>query len=130
MIVWSDQFSVGVPQMDAQHRRMIDLINTLHSGADAGSASQAISGMFDYASQHFASEEELLRRVGYSELHTQQREHRAFLSKADEFSKANLNTPEMCAQIADFLRSWMLHHILEEDMKYKRCIPETFIRSP
>jgi len=128
MIVWNDEFSVGVPRMDAQHRRMIDLLNTLHLSADADSAFKAISGMFDYASLHFAAEEELLRQVGYSELHAQQREHQAFLSKASEFAKADLHKPELCAQIADFLRSWMLHHILEEDMKYKRCIPENFIQ--
>jgi len=128
MIVWNDQFSVGVPRMDAQHRRMIDLINALHPDTDADGAAKVISGMFDYASLHFAAEEELLRQVGYSELHAQQREHQAFLSKADEFSKADLHNPELYAHIADFLRSWMLHHILEEDMKYKRCIPENFIQ--
>ena len=128
MIVWNDQFSVGVPRMDAQHRQLIDLINALHPDTDADSASKVISGMFDYASLHFAEEEELLRQVGYSELHTQQREHQSFLLKASEFSKSDLHKPELCAQSSDFLRSWMLHHILEEDMKYKRCIPENFIR--
>jgi hemerythrin-like metal-binding protein len=85
-------------------------------------------GMFDYASSHFRAEEELLRQAGYSELPTQQREHKGFLDKAVEFSKQDLADPTICSQITSFLRAWLVHHILEEDMKYKRCIPETLGR--
>ena len=127
-ISWNERFSVGVPAMDEQHKTMIDLINALQPSANADLASSAISGMFAYAAHHFREEEELLRQVGYSELPAQQREHQAFLSKATDFSKQNLNDPELCEQITAFLRSWMLNHILGDDMKYKRCIPPRYIR--
>ncbi len=123
-ILWNERFSVGVRAMDAQHKRLIDLINALRASEDMGIAFDTIMGMFDYASVHFRAEEDLLRRAGYSELATQAREHKVFLDKAVEFSRKDLTDPRIGTDIILFLRDWLLHHILEEDMKYKRCIPE------
>ena len=114
--------------MDEQHKRLIDLINRLRASEDMGIAFDTIMGMFDYASVHFRAEEALLRKAGYSELPTQEREHQLFLDKAVVFSKKDLSDPRMGTEIVLFLRTWLLHHILEEDMKYKRCIPERLIR--
>lgn len=126
-IVWNERFSVGVPAMDEQHKRLIDLINGLQTSDNVGIVFDTIMGMFDYASEHFRSEERLLRSAGYSELPTQEREHKVFLEKAIDFSKKDLRDPQACKEIVLFLRSWLLHHILEEDMKYKRCIPDQLI---
>jgi hemerythrin-like metal-binding protein len=123
-ILWNERFSVGSRTMDAQHKRLIDLINTLRGSDDMGIAFDTIMGMFDYASVHFRAEEDLLRQAGYSELPTQAREHKVFLDKAVEFSKKDLSDPRIGTEIITFLRDWLLHHILEADMKYKRCLPE------
>ncbi len=123
-ILWNDRFSVGVRTMDEQHKRLIDLINTLRASDDVGIAFDTIMGMFDYASVHFRAEEDVLRQAGYSQLATQEAEHKAFLDKAVEFSKKDLSDPRIGTEIIAFLRGWLLHHILEEDMKYKRCVPE------
>lgn len=123
-IVWNERFSVGVRAMDEQHKRLIDLINGLQVPGDAGLTFDTIMGMFDYATVHFQAEEQLLREAGYSELPTQEREHKAFLDKASEFAKQDLGDPRTCGEIVVFLRTWLLRHILQEDMKYKRCIPE------
>jgi hemerythrin len=77
---------------------------------------------------HFREEESLLKEAGYSELPTQEREHKAFLDQAVAFSKKDLSDSRIGSEIIMYLRSWLLHHILEEDMKYKRCIPERLIR--
>jgi hemerythrin len=127
-LLWNERFSVGVPSMDAQHKRLIDLINTLRASEDIGIAFDTIMGMFDYASVHFREEESLLKEAGYSELPTQEREHKAFLDQAVAFSKKDLSDSRIGSEIIMYLRSWLLHHILEEDMKYKRCIPERLIR--
>jgi hemerythrin-like metal-binding protein len=123
-ILWNERFSVGVPAMDEQHKRLIDLLNTLRASEDIGIAFDTIMGMFDYASVHFRAEEDLLRQAGYSELETQEREHLAFLSKAVEFSKKDLSDARVCGEMITYLRNWLLQHILNEDMKYKRCVPD------
>lgn len=122
-ILWNERFNVGIAAMDEQHKRLIELINTLGASVEAGITFDTIMGMFDYAAVHFHDEETMLQKAGYSELSTQAREHKAFLEKAVEFSKKDLRDPTTSTEIVLFLRKWLLHHILEEDMKYKRCIP-------
>jgi len=127
-IVWHERFSVGVPSMDAQHKHLIELLNGLRSSNDENTAYNTIMSMFDYARIHFRDEESLLRQAGYSELPAQILEHRRFLSKAESFSKQAISDPDLCTQLISFLHNWLLHHILEEDMKYKRCIPDYLTR--
>ncbi len=126
-LIWNERFSVGVPAMDQQHKRLIDLINNLRKSEDAGIAFDAIMGMFDYASIHFRAEEALLQKAGYSLLSAQQGQHQAFIDKAVGFSRQDLNDPTICTEITRFLRTWLLEHILQEDMLYKRCIPPHLI---
>ena len=127
-IVWSEHFSVGVPAMDEEHKKLIAMLNQLRHRDETGTAFNIVMQMFEYASVHFKHEEELLAHVGYSELETQKREHAAFLAKTSSFSESNMDDPALCDDLLVYLLKWMVHHILEEDMKYKRCIPERFIQ--
>lgn len=117
--VWSEKISVGVPAMDAQHQQLMRLLNAFATHSDPGVAFDTIMSMFDYAAVHFGEEEALLSRVGYPELERQKREHQAFLSKTTELSAQSLSDPAVYVKIATYLTSWLLHHIMEEDMKYK-----------
>lgn len=123
-IRWSERFSVGVPEMDVQHMRIIELINALRSASDSEATTHAIAGMFEYAATHFRAEEHLLGLVGYSELPQQRREHRAFLDKAGAFATQALSSNESKEEVVGYLRMWMTNHILQADMKYALCIPD------
>lgn len=120
--IWSEKISVGVPAMDAQHKQLIDLLNAFARHTDPGVAFDTIMRMFNYAAVHFQEEETLLESVGYPELEIQKREHQTFLSKVTEFSAQNLSDPDLYVKIATYLTSWLLHHIMEEDLKYKPFI--------
>jgi hemerythrin len=118
---WSEGFSVGVQEMDDQHKVLIDMINTIHGNRNESVAIDTVHRMFDYASGHFHREEEILRGFHYRDLGEQVREHLAFKVKAREFSGQNLTDPLVRDQLASFLRNWLSHHILEIDMKYKHA---------
>jgi hemerythrin len=120
--VWSEEISVGVPAMDAQHRELIDLLNVFAKHTNPGVAFDTVMRMFNYAAVHFHAEEALLEQAGYPEIETQRHEHQMFLSKTTEFSAKNLSDPDVYVRMATYLTSWLLHHIMEEDMKYKPFI--------
>ena len=118
-IKWSEQFSVGVRVLDEQHKRIIEMINAIQGRSDAGTMFDIVMRMFNYVPDHFKTEENLMRKCGYSELDQQIRQHKEFLVKATDFAGRNFDKPGACAQVASYLREWLVHHILEEDMKYK-----------
>jgi hemerythrin-like metal-binding protein len=91
-VVWNDTFSVGVAEMDAQHRKLLILINQLvdcHAARDGMTSEKfhdVLSGMFDYAQVHFKAEEDYLQRIGYPQLSAHEKEHVAFVEKMTTYS--------------------------------------------
>jgi hemerythrin len=121
-LTWANGFSVGVPLMDEQHKRLIDLINATGGPGDAPATAEAIRQMELYAKLHFRSEEVLLREKHYPELPIQIEEHRRFFQKTDEFAAKDLADPAVRGHLHSFLCRWLSHHILEVDMKYKHFL--------
>ncbi len=123
-IVWSDEYSVGVRVLDDQHKQIIRTINKLieqsHVAVDFITVSDALDEMTKYASQHFQLEERLLEENGYPGLEQHKAEHKAFRTKIVEFCLSTMDhEDEVPDTLLKYLREWLLHHILQEDMKYR-----------
>jgi hemerythrin len=59
-IIWDPTYSVGVPSIDAEHKRLIGTINMLADDPDADFTSETVSDLIaeatDYAISHFKNE--------------------------------------------------------------------------
>ncbi len=124
-IEWNESFSVGVAEIDEQHRRWIELINKLHDAlmgkkVSSGMTDKILSEMIDYTHFHFAFEEEYLQKINYADLKKHRYQHEFFkknlLGKLQEerAGKLVLNT-----EVMKMLVHWLQDHILQEDMKYR-----------
>jgi hemerythrin len=122
-IVWSEEFSVGVEKMDAQHKALIGMINKLILDPQATTRSETVSDvlneMTNYVQTHFTAEEALLAEHGYPQLQTQVQQHRDFQETTAKFCTATMvdihGVPDM---LLEHLSEWLIHHILESDMAY------------
>jgi hemerythrin-like metal-binding protein len=117
-LVWTNGFSVGVPLMDEQHKRLIVLINATQDRC----SKDTIKAMFDYADLHFKTEEKMLQERNYPGLGEQLNEHVRFLEHSNEFLSKNLSDAAICTELNRYLCVWLSHHILEIDMKYKHFL--------
>lgn len=123
-IEWTDDFSVGIEEMDKQHKKLIDMINRLiveqKEITDAETIAELLSDMTDYAEDHFRAEEYLMAEYGYELKDLQQKQHEAFITTTEEFYGASgIGENILSRALLDYLRSWLMRHILIEDMKYK-----------
>ena len=70
----------------------------------------------EYSRHHFAEEENWLRIIGYPGLQYQKKQHEFFISQVtelrDRYSKGDASIP---ISMQEFLRDWLLSHILEPD---------------
>ncbi len=127
-VVWKDTFSVGVAEMDAQHRKLLILINQIvdcHAARDGTTYEKfhdVLSGMFDYARVHFKAEEDYLQRIGYPQLPAHANEHAAFVEKVTTYSILASHGVLDYEGAYHYLREWLLSHILESDMQYRRFV--------
>ena len=74
-----------------------------------------------YAAYHFSSEEELLANHGCRELARHKTGHDSFSRTIWEFRQKFYGDEILVpAEILDFLREWIISHILVEDMELGR----------
>jgi len=128
---WSVRMSVGLKELDDDHKKLIEIINQLE--ADAGSAStlegvqRALVALRRYAEYHFGREQEVMASCGYPALESHIEEHHDFIQKIRGVSADYEANPKKVAkqvheELVDFLKTWLTHHILIEDMAYKTYV--------
>lgn len=124
IINWKNAFSVGVKEMDEQHKKLLGMINRLieeqHTLTDPKTIANLLTEMTDYAQVHFRAEEFLMAEYGYEQLSAQEKQHQAFIDKTISFySAADMGPNVLSVALLDYLGTWLVEHILHEDMKYK-----------
>lgn len=122
-IHWVKGFSVGEDSMDRQHQQIIKMINSLIDSVDEHTTiavlPTTLSEMINYALSHFQDEERLMADMDYPQRKEHAALHREFKEKVVKFCAANnANRPGLAKELTDYLRSWLVDHILIEDMKY------------
>jgi hemerythrin len=122
ILTWDASLSVGVAQLDNEHRVICGLINDLLKVAEAGQGiqmqvvEQSMRTLLEVIRQHFASEERMLADVGYQENLSHQHLHRGLEERLEHLlARKGLVVNR---ELADFLRQWFLEHLQTEDQKY------------
>lgn len=119
LLEWNNRFSVGNPELDKQHKRLLAIIDQVTDAADRQDLLQSLLDLNRYASDHFSYEETLLERCGYENIEEHAGLHEEFIAQIGVFlSNQNLKKEELLS----FLNHWWINHILVEDMAYKECL--------
>lgn len=122
-INWDDSFDVKVRAMNAQHQKLLMLINELHEAMSAGKGrtiiAKVLDELFNYTETHFSDEEKILEKNLYPELPIQRKEHAYFVNKISELKQQNESgSLAVTFEASKFLKDWLLNHIMVEDKKY------------
>ncbi|MBI3391927.1 MAG: bacteriohemerythrin [Nitrospirae bacterium] len=123
LMVWDNGFSVNVKEIDAQHQKLIALINDLHDAMKTGKAKdvlgKVLSDLTDYTVYHFGVEEKLFQTHGYPEAVQHKREHDALTKQVlDIKEKFKEGKAGVTVETMAFLKDWLTNHIKKTDKKY------------
>ena len=124
-IAWSNFLSVGVAEMDDEHRQFIARVNELNSAIveieDKAKVARALDLMLTEAAHHFEHEEQLLAQWNYPQTaehtakHTELREQ--FERVVKEFAGTDISFVWALKGLR--LKQLLVEHLLNEDMKYR-----------
>lgn len=128
---WNPSFETHVGDVDAQHRRLVDLINGLGTllaeGGElpAGELERTHRELVAYADYHFREEERLMDQMAVDARHQEQhrRQHqvfREFVSEAIEAGGRDAAAEEN--RLLSYLVHWLTYHILGVDQGLARQI--------
>ncbi|MGE4292602.1 MAG: bacteriohemerythrin [Desulfovibrio sp.] len=122
MLEWSDTLSVQVEEINAQHKSLVDMVNTLHDAMTANKSkevlSQIVSEMRAYSEVHFATEERYMDAYGYPDSESHKSEHRKFTAQVAQAEADYLaGKLSLSMDMLNFLSSWLVTHISDTDIK-------------
>ncbi len=123
LVVWTDVLSVNDPEIDQQHRQLIDIINSLHAAMVAGKAKQVIGDLTDrwmeYTVRHFQYEEKRMAACGYPDLENHRRQHAKMAQRVRDIKeKANSGQGLVELEARKILKAWLTEHIKGSDKQY------------
>lgn len=122
-IDWSDELSVGIEEIDEQHKVLLKLINQMHDAIHERHGSEAVDStlteLIEYTRIHFAVEESLMRILNYSGYAEHHEQHQELLEHVVQLQKKlTSGNTAISFELMHFLKKWLTQHILEEDMLY------------
>jgi len=115
VFVWKEQYAVGEPELDKQHQYLFYLGNKIQND-DKKQAKSYVMKLYKYATAHFKAEEAHMKLIKYPDIEKHRKLHDKFITDlnllSEKFSSDSFD------KFKNFLFTWLVDHILNEDNKY------------
>ncbi len=119
---WTEDLSVGVQEIDSQHKELFIRANGLLEAMKRGKGREEIGDLIkfldDYTIMHFGLEERYMLEYEYPDYLSHKQKHSQFIEKIrgekKELESAGL-TIDAAARIGFFLSQWWIEHIRSVD---------------
>ena len=122
ILVWSDEYSINVAEIDEQHKQLLDHVNNLHAGVeqqiDKEDLRQLVLDLVEFTRFHFSSEEKLMKQHGMENVKKHHKEHKVLLKHLNHIVDAisEGKRPAFYSEY-DVSNDWFLAHIMGFDKK-------------
>ena len=126
-LIWRDAWSIGIDDIDADHREMVRLINRLADPQDQRPILQRFDALTRHMRAHFAREERFLERIGYPDLTNHANAHIMEMAELTLLRKDLEASGAGVVEDADLqaIKTWFFNHAIAEDRKFSE-----YFRSP
>ncbi|MCA1788922.1 MAG: bacteriohemerythrin, partial [Thioalkalivibrio sp.] len=127
-LAWSDELDTRIPELDAQHRVMVDHINRLQAAAASDQQEQllaAMDGLIECLREHFVFEEKVLQMIDFSGFEDHRQTHDAILEQLREY-RTRMETTSIAEaeELIDTLGPWVVDHIRHDDLDFGPTVRE------
>jgi hemerythrin len=119
-LVWGKVLSVGVDEIDEDHRKLIHLFNILNQSIAEEEPMEYLAAtleeLINCTVWHFSHEERLMLKYRYQEYAEHKAEHQELIQSAKELQQKILQADKPFAdEHIQFLERWLTEHILTAD---------------
>ncbi len=124
LVEWNEKMSVGVSVIDDEHKRLVGMLNELYDAMQAKQSKEALGNVLDglvaYTTYHFKHEETLFAETDYPDAAEHEKEHADLTSQVLDVQRKYQEgvSGTLSTEVLNFLRKWLLAHILRSDKKF------------
>jgi hemerythrin-like metal-binding protein len=123
LVNWSDDYSVAVRLIDNQHKKLVNLTNTLYAICEEKKSDKrhaaflrCVQDAVDYTGYHFGTEETVMKKIDYPFYEKHYKEHQDFVAKVLALTEELKKTTYISSvSFVHFLKFWVLNHIAKTD---------------
>lgn len=121
---WADDMVIDGGPIDSDHKKLVDLVNELHSATTAGRGFEVIekimAELIGYTRAHLEREEQLMASLRFPNLERHKIGHMHFAKQLDELqNKYSEGSLTVASQLSTVLRDWLSLHIRRSDKEIK-----------
>lgn len=130
-IKWDESWELGLEEIDAQHKNLIYLVNSIINRED--STLEFLKNLIFYVGEHFITEEIIMMRSGYptNKIIEHKKEHDFLRKSLLEFSfkfilveSERVNPEPLSRLLEEFSVNWFKNHFLQTDKELVDWIKE------
>ncbi len=125
-IKWSREFETGNRDVDAQHQRLVEIVNKFEGSLQRGKGrlvmGEILRDLVGFTQEHFTSEESLMAGAGYDKLKPHQDQHRQLMQKVERFQFDFAQGMLLSREMHDFLQHWLMNHIKIDDLAFAASV--------
>ncbi len=128
-MTWKDYFSVGIPEIDRQHKQLCDKIDELYDACSHGKGAEEALKVLDflesYTIKHFSEEEKIQQAIQYPKYQQHKALHTDFIgqiAKLKQEMTASGATIPMVIHINQVISDWLINHIMKVDKELKNYV--------
>jgi hemerythrin-like metal-binding protein len=123
-LAWTEEYSVGVRELDDHHKQLFSLLNknlkyVIDKKGDSKTIIADVKKLQEYAVTHFKAEENLFLKINYPDVTAHIHEHEKFRKELQKLDTLANETDDLARlKLLLFLSTWFTKHIMTADKKY------------
>ncbi|THF66624.1 bacteriohemerythrin [Pseudothauera nasutitermitis] len=125
LVAWDESYSLGLEEIDDQHKVLFDIMNHLWSAivrrTDSSEMLRILAELERYTVTHFSAEEAYMQSTGYAGLAAHRAQHEQFVARVNAARADIQQGKQISLELLQFLRDWLVRHIQVEDRAYAQA---------
>ena len=115
---WDDRYSVGIKELDEQHKRIFDLGNTIDDVGNLTQVKRTLLYLYKHTREHFDYEENLMRDAQYMKLDEHREIHNDLIENLNNLSQQIANDNFSIFEFKKVVYDWIIDHIMNHDRDF------------
>lgn len=129
LLKWNDSFKLGIEELDEQHEKLIDMLNSFYESIQHDDSEReiekALFTLASFAKYHFHGEEEMMEKHSFPGIRQQKLKNQEVRDKLaglkEDFEKEGTNVQ---SEILKYMKSWIQNHVNEHIRTYAPYLKE------